>query len=85
MQRAAQSVDMLPARSLDLSLIANVWDIIGRQLQHHPQPGLNVPVMTQQVQQAWNSISQIDIRHLYNTMHARLQACIQNSGGYTGY
>ncbi|GBO44781.1 hypothetical protein AVEN_161774-1 [Araneus ventricosus] len=51
-QHALQSVDMLPwpARSPDLSPIEHVWDIIGRQLQRHPQPAL-----TDQVQQAWNS------------------------------
>ncbi|GBN06607.1 hypothetical protein AVEN_7478-1 [Araneus ventricosus] len=39
-QHALQSVDMLPwpARSSDLSPIEHVWDIIGRQLQRHPQP-----------------------------------------------
>ncbi|GFW93290.1 uncharacterized protein TNCV_2604081 [Trichonephila clavipes] len=38
MQRALQSVEMLPwpARSSDLSRIEHVWDVIERQLQHHP-------------------------------------------------
>jgi hypothetical protein len=86
-QRALQGVDMLPwpARSPDLSPIEHIWDIIGRQLQRHPQPALTVPVLIDQVQQAWNSIPQTDIQHLYDSMHARLYACIQNSGGYTGY
>ncbi|GBN42264.1 Transposable element Tc1 transposase, partial [Araneus ventricosus] len=86
-QHALQSVDMLPwpARSPNLSPIEHVWNIIGRQLQRHPQPALTVPVLTDKVQQAWNSIPQTDIRHLYDTMHSRLHACIQNSGGYTGY
>ncbi|GBM17306.1 hypothetical protein AVEN_237291-1 [Araneus ventricosus] len=86
-QHDLKSVDMLlwPARSPDLSLFEHVWGSIGRQLQRHPQPALTVPVLTDQVQQAWNSISQTDIRHLYDTMHSRLHACIQNSGGYTGY
>ncbi|GBL92755.1 hypothetical protein AVEN_119135-1 [Araneus ventricosus] len=74
-----------PARSPDLSPIEHVWDIIGRPLQHHPQPTLTVPVLTDQMQQAWNSIPQTDIRHLYDTMHALLHAYIQNSGSYTGY
>ncbi|GFU10738.1 nose resistant to fluoxetine protein 6 [Trichonephila clavipes] len=52
-----------PARSPYLSLIENVWDIIGQPLQHHPQPGLTVSVLTQ-AQQAWNSIPLSDIRHL---------------------
>ncbi|GBM44494.1 hypothetical protein AVEN_15019-1 [Araneus ventricosus] len=62
-QHALQSVDMLPwpARSPDLSPIEHVWNIIGRQLQRHP---LTVPVLTDQVQQAWNFIPQTDIWHL---------------------
>ncbi|GFT58477.1 uncharacterized protein TNCV_3656471 [Trichonephila clavipes] len=86
-QCSLQSVDMIPwpARSPNLSPIEHVWDIIGRQLQHHPQLTLIVPVLIQQVQQAWNSIPQNSIRHLYDTLHARLQVCIQISGGYTGY
>ncbi|GBN61939.1 Transposable element Tc1 transposase, partial [Araneus ventricosus] len=86
-QHALQSVDMVPwpTRSPDLSPIEHVWNIIVRQLQRHPQPALTVPVLTDQVQQLWNSISKTDIRHLYDTMHARLHACIQNFGGYTGY
>ncbi|GBO08347.1 hypothetical protein AVEN_229903-1 [Araneus ventricosus] len=65
-QHDLQSVDMLPwpARSPDLSPIEHVWDIIGRQLQRHPQPALTAPVLTDQVQQAWNSIPQTDIWHL---------------------
>nr|GBO35633.1 hypothetical protein AVEN_40430-1 [Araneus ventricosus] len=49
------------------------------------QPALTVPVLTDQVLQAWNPTPQTNIRCLYGTMHARLHACIQNSGGYTGY
>ncbi|GBO39027.1 hypothetical protein AVEN_62219-1, partial [Araneus ventricosus] len=86
-QHTLQSVDMLlwPARSPDPFPIEHVWDNIGRQLQRPPQPALTVPVLTDQVQQARNSIPQTDIRHMHDTMHARLHACIQNSGGYTGY
>ena len=75
-QRALQNIDMLPwpARSPDLSPIEHVWDMIGRQLQRHPQPALTVPVLADQVQQAWNSIPQSDIQHLYDTMHARLHS-----------
>ncbi|GBM41730.1 hypothetical protein AVEN_173130-1 [Araneus ventricosus] len=84
-QHALQSVDMLawPARSPDLSPMKHVWDIIRRELQCYPQPALTVPVLTDEVLQAWNSIPQTVIRHLYDTMHARLHACIQDSGVYT--
>ncbi|GFX40683.1 transposable element Tc1 transposase [Trichonephila clavipes] len=72
-QNALKSVDMLswPTRSPNLSAIEHVWDIIG---QHHPQSAMTVPVLTQQVQQTWNSISQSDIWFLYDTMHARLHS-----------
>ncbi|GBN16493.1 hypothetical protein AVEN_6692-1 [Araneus ventricosus] len=75
-QHALQSVDMLPwpARSPYLSPFQHVWDIIGRQLQRHPQPTLTVPVLADQVQQAWNSMPQTAIRHLYDTMNARLHS-----------
>ncbi|GBN35379.1 Transposable element Tcb2 transposase [Araneus ventricosus] len=46
-QHALQSVDMLPwpAGSPDLFPIEHIWDIIGRQLQRHPQLALTVPVL----------------------------------------
>ncbi|GFY00363.1 uncharacterized protein TNCV_1664021 [Trichonephila clavipes] len=70
-QRALQSVGMLPwsARPPDLSQIEHVWDIIERQLQYHPQAALTVQVLTQHVQNPWNSIPQSGIRHLHDTMH----------------
>ncbi|GFY00177.1 uncharacterized protein TNCV_2835341 [Trichonephila clavipes] len=50
-QRALKSVDVLPwsARYPDLSSIDHVWGIIGRELQHHPQPVLTRRVLTQHV------------------------------------
>ncbi|GFV40526.1 uncharacterized protein TNCV_2500531 [Trichonephila clavipes] len=80
------SVGMLPwsTRLTDLSPIEHVWDIIERQLQTHPKPALTVPLKAQ-VQQTLNNIPQGYIRHLCDTLHVHLLACIQNSGGYTAY
>ncbi|GFW79008.1 uncharacterized protein TNCV_214411 [Trichonephila clavipes] len=71
-QHVVLSVDMLlwPVSSTYLSLIEHVWDIIERQLQHRALPA--VTVLSQQVQQAWNSIARGNVRHLYYTMHAGL-------------
>ncbi|GFX08353.1 HTH_Tnp_Tc3_2 domain-containing protein [Trichonephila clavipes] len=44
---------------------------------------LTIPVLIDQVQQAWKSIPQTDIRHLYDTMYARLLARTQNSSVYS--
>ena len=32
---------------------------------------------------AWDNLSQNDIRHLYDRLNARIHACIVTSGGYT--
>ncbi|GBN35376.1 hypothetical protein AVEN_242637-1 [Araneus ventricosus] len=85
-QHALQSVDMLhwPAGSPDLFPIEHVWDIIGRQLQRHPQLALTVPVLTDQVQQAWNSILQTDIGTCAQCMLVCMLA-FKILAGYTGY
>ncbi|GBM16955.1 hypothetical protein AVEN_267340-1 [Araneus ventricosus] len=83
-EHALQSVNMLswPARSFsNRASMKHHWTTTPAS----PQPALAIPVLTDQVQQAWNFIPQTDIRHLHDTMHARLHACIQNSGGYTRY
>lgn len=57
-QRALQIVDMLswPAMSSYLSAVGQIWDIIGRHIQRHPQPALSDSVLTDQVEHAWNYI-----------------------------
>lgn len=44
-------------------------EYVEQQLQHHPQPALTVPVLTEQVQQAWNSIRQNNITCMTEYMH----------------
>jgi len=85
MQHAIVNMLSWPVISPDLFPIEHIWDIFGRQLQHHQHPALTAQVLAEQVQQAWKSRSQIDIPYLYDIMHTHLQACIQNSGGYTNY
>ncbi|GFV20338.1 HTH_Tnp_Tc3_2 domain-containing protein [Trichonephila clavipes] len=61
------------AGSPDLSPIEQVRNIIGRQLQQHTQPAPNSPVLTQQVQQACNSIQQNDIWHNVCTLPGTME------------
>ncbi|GBM27748.1 hypothetical protein AVEN_25364-1 [Araneus ventricosus] len=48
----------------------------------HPKPALTVSDLTEQAQQAWNSIPQNCIRHPHDRMHSSLHARIQNLGDY---
>ncbi len=84
---ALQEVDVLPwpARSPDLSLIEHVWDMIGRRLRANPEPALTIPQLRAQVEQAWNDITQDEIRNLFDRMNNRVNACIRARGGHTRY
>ncbi|GBM90044.1 hypothetical protein AVEN_50666-1 [Araneus ventricosus] len=81
-QHALQSVDMLPwpARLPDLSPIEHVWDTYLEEVP--PQPALIVPVLTDQVQQAWNSIPKLTSGTCTTQC---THVCIQISGGCAGY
>ena len=70
-----------PARSPDLSPIEHVWDMLGRQIRA-PR---NVADLEQQLRNAWQNVSQDDIRKLYHSLPRRIQACIAAKGGFTNY
>lgn len=78
-----RAVDTLPwpARSPDLSPIEHVWDMVGRQIRA-PQ---NIADLEQQLMNAWQNVSQDDIRNLYHSLARRIQACIAARGGSTNY
>ena len=46
----------------------------------HP---VQIAELRQQVQDAWDNLSQDNILHLYDCLHARIHACITARGGYT--
>ena len=69
----------------DLSSIEHVWGIMKRGLlflQSLPQP---FPNLRGRVQDVWDNLSQEDIRHLNDRLHARIHACIDVREGYTQY
>ncbi|UYV79773.1 K02A2.6-like [Cordylochernes scorpioides] len=70
-----------PARSLDLSPIEHIWDVMGRRLQ----PSRNVDYLARQLETIWQEIPQHTIRNLYQSMTRWGAACIQVSGGPTTY
>ena len=56
-----------------------------RELILSPGPATTIVELRQQVQNAWDSLSQNDIRHLYDRLHARIYACVAaKRGGAVG-
>ena len=47
-----------------------------RELNLSPEPATIIAELRRRVQDAWDNISQDDIRHLYNRLHARIHACV---------
>ena len=81
-----EALDTLPwpSASPDLSPIENVWDAIGRSIATPPLPQ-NQQKLREQVQAAWDGLSQDTIRNLYHSMPRRLAACVRQHGGPTPY
>ena len=86
-QRALRGVQQLswPARSPDLSPIELVWDMMKRELILSPKSATITPELRQRVQDAWDNLSQDNIRHLDDRLHARIHACVATRWGYTVY
>lgn len=74
-----------PASSPDLNPIEEVWrrmkDYIYRMEERHT----TVPAMTAAVQEAWEFIPDLEIRHLVDTILERIQAVIEAQGGHTRF
>ena len=71
-----------PGRAPHLSSIEHVWDMIKRELIFL---ATIIAELRQRVQDAWESLSQDDIRQLYDRLHARIHAFFAAREGYTVY
>ena len=81
-QRALHGVKLpWPARSLDLSPIERVWNMMKRELNLSPEPVTTIAEFRQRVQDTWDNLSQVDIWHLYDCLRARTHICIAAIGG----
>ncbi|GFV52306.1 transposable element Tcb2 transposase [Trichonephila clavipes] len=69
-----------PARSPDLSPIEQIWDHLGRQVEH--SKSLNE--LEVRLQQIWNEMSQDIIQNLYASMPDHIASCIRARGDSTG-
>ena len=84
--RALRGVQLpWPARIPDLSPIEHVWDMMKRELILSPESATTIAELRQRMQDAWDNLSQEDIRHLYDSLHVRIHACVAARGGYIVY
>ena len=76
-----------PARSLDLSPIEHVWDILGQRVrQRVPQPR-TLQVLGAALQEEWRRIPQLQIARLIRSMHRcnrRTYAILTDLLGFIG-
>ena len=52
-----------------------------RELTLSPETARTIAELRQRVQDAWENLSQDDIRHFYDRLHDRIHACITARGG----
>jgi len=75
-----------PANSPDLNPIETVWDWIKDYIQErYPQIYRSYKRLREAVIEAWNSITDKQVKDLVKGMHDRCQAVIDADGGHTKY
>ena len=71
----------LVSKNPDISPTEHTWDMMKREFTLSPEPATIIADLRQRVQDAWDNLSQDDIRHLYDRLHARIHACVAARGG----
>ncbi|GFX16571.1 transposable element Tcb1 transposase [Trichonephila clavipes] len=83
----AQHMQLLPwpAYLPDMSPIENVWDLVVQRLACDPCPAASKDELFLRIRAIWNSLPQVDIQNLFDSMPRRIAALIAARGGYTKY
>ena len=86
-QHALRGVQQRPRsrRSPDLTPFEHVRHMMKWEFTLSPEPATTIAELRQRVQDAWDSLWQVDIRHLYDCLYARIHACVAVRGRYTVY
>lgn len=75
-----------PANSLDLNPIETLWDRMKDYIKEkYPEIHRSYPKLRAAVAEAWNAITDEDIRELVKSMPARCKAVIEAKGWHTKY
>lgn len=74
-----------PARSPDLNPIEHIWDMLKRKIKSVSNPPETLSEIRSAARAAWESIPQVDIKNLIQSMPDRMQAVIKARGGNTQF
>lgn len=74
-----------PARSPDLNPIEHIWDMLKRKIKTNSNRPDTLNQLRSAALVAWDSIQQVDIRNIIQSMPERMQAVIRARGGNTRY
>ncbi|GFV53840.1 transposable element Tcb1 transposase [Trichonephila clavipes] len=80
-------IELLPylARSLDLSLIENMWSMVAQRLTQITPPAATPDHLWQCGEATWSTVPQEHIHSLFELMPRRAAAVISNNSSYSGY
>ena len=83
----ANNVDVMewPSKSLDLSPIEQVWDLLDRRVCQRPVQPQTLRQLQHALVQEWNNIPMYVIRRYIRSMRRHCRAVIQSAGGHTRY
>ena len=74
--------DMWPANSPDLSVIENLWAILGDKLEEIKPKPTNIPTLESALVKAWRRIPKETLRNLIHSMPSRVEAVYQAKGHF---
>ena len=65
--------------------IENVWAVLVDRVKARPIQPTTLAQLGTALQQEWQAIPQVTMRHLFNSMRRRCTKCINAQGGHIGY
>lgn len=84
-QRGIHIFGSWPAKSPDMNIIENIWSILAQKVYENGRHFNNKVELKEAIVMAWQSISQGQIRSLYDSLPRRIIALHDAKGKHTKY